>query len=61
MPLWLLTMLPEADRWAPDPRRRRIALGLLALSIVSASHALANPWQHSLLCGWLEDLGWISY
>jgi hypothetical protein len=61
VPLWLLTMLPEADRWALDQRRRRIAAGLLAFSIGTASHALANPWQHSWLFTWLRDLGVISY
>ena len=61
VPLWLLTMLPEVDRWARDLRRRRVAVVLLAFSIVTATYALANPWQHSLLFAWFEHLGWISY
>jgi peptidoglycan/LPS O-acetylase OafA/YrhL len=54
-------MLPEVDRWGQDLRRRRVASVLLAFSVVTATCALANPWQHSLLFAWLEYLGWISY
>lgn len=61
VPLWLLTMLPEADRWALDRRRRLLASVLLAFSIGSASYALANPWRYSWLFTWLRDLGIISY
>ena len=61
VPLWLVTMLPEVDRWARDRRRRRVAVVLLAGSIVTATYALANPWQPSLLFAWFEYLGWISY
>jgi len=61
VPLWLLTMLPEVDRWGQDRRRRRVASVLLAFSVVTATYALANPWQHPLLFAWFEHLGWISY
>lgn len=49
VPLWLLTMLPEADRWARHPRRRWLAGLPLAFSVCTASYALANPWQPSWL------------
>jgi len=61
IPLWLLTMLPEADRWGLDPRRRRIAYALLALSIGSAAYALENPWRNSWLSTLLRDWGVIAY
>jgi len=61
VPLWVLTMLPEADRWAVQPQRRRVAAVLLAFSIGTASHALANPWQHSWLFTWFRAFGIISY
>ncbi len=61
VPLWLVTMLAEADRWAVEPRRRRLAAVLLAFSIGTASHALANPWQHSWLFTWFRKLGIIWY
>ena len=61
VPLWLLTMLPEADRWALDRRRRWLAGALLAFSIGTASHALANPWQYSWLVTLFRHWGIISY
>jgi hypothetical protein len=61
VPLWMLTMVPEADRWAVDQRRRRIAWGLLAVSVGTASHALTNPWQESWLFLLFRDWGFISY
>jgi hypothetical protein len=61
VPLWLMTMLPEVDRWALDRRRRMIAGLLLALSIATANHALTNPWQESLLFTWFNSWGIISY
>ncbi|MBA2603130.1 MAG: hypothetical protein H0U94_06045 [Acidobacteria bacterium] len=61
MPLWLLTMLPELDRWAADGRRRAVAAVLLAFSIGTANHALVNPWQPSWLFNWFTELGLIVY
>jgi hypothetical protein len=61
VPLWLITMLPEVDRWALDQRRRMIAGLLLAFSIATATHALTNPWQESLLFTWFQSWGIISY
>ena len=61
VPLWLLTMLPEADRWALDRRRRRIAGVLLAMSVATASYALANPWQPSWLLELFRRWGIVAY
>ena len=61
VPLWLLTMLPEADRWASSSRRRRLAGLLLVASIATASFALANPWQPSPLLIVFRRLGLVSY
>ena len=61
VPLWLLTMLPEADRWALDRRKRRLAGVLLALSVATASFALANPWQPSWLLTLFRHLGIVAY
>jgi len=60
-PLWLLTMLPEADRWAASRWRRGLACLLLAISIGSAMYALASPWQHSWLFAGLREWGIITY
>jgi hypothetical protein len=60
-PLWLLTMLPEADRWASNRWLRWTACGLLAISIGTALFALENPWRHNWLFATLRALGWIVY
>ena len=61
VPLWLLTMVPEADRWAAKPWQRRLAYAFLAFSIGTASQALAKPWQHSWLFTVFRRWGIISY
>lgn len=61
VPLWLITMLPEADRWAPSRRRRAIAFVLMAFSIAMACYALENPWRSSLLLTLFQRLGITSY
>jgi hypothetical protein len=61
VPLWLLTMLPEADRWASSRRLRGTALALLMVSIATASFALANPWQWSPLLIVFRQVGLVSY
>jgi hypothetical protein len=60
-PLWLLTSLPEADRWTAYRWGRRLAYALLAISIGSAMFALTNPWRHSWLFLAMRDWGLISY
>jgi hypothetical protein len=61
VPLWLLTMLPEADRWGRERWKRGLAYLLLAVSVGSATYSLANPWRHSWLFTLLEDWNIISY
>ena len=61
MPLWLLTMLSEADRWGTRPWRRRLACVLLAVSVGSAMFALDHPWRHNWLFMTLREWGMISY
>jgi hypothetical protein len=60
-PLWLLTMLPEVDRWSSHRWLRRVGCGLLAASIASTAHAINDPWWHSWLFVFLQQRGMISY
>lgn len=48
-PLWLVTMLPAADRCAERRWMRGSGLVLLALSALSASYPTWNPWSHPWL------------
>jgi hypothetical protein len=52
-PLWLLCLVPAADRYLRTRRGRTIALLLLLISVFSATYAAANPWSQP----WLFDLG----
>ena len=53
IPLWLLCLIPTAERWLQTASGRAAALALLMLSTFSAAYASANPWSHP----WLFQLG----
>ena len=57
-PLWLLTMLPMADILARRRWTRALALLLLALSVLSASYPIWNPWSHPWLMNLTQNLDW---
>jgi len=48
-PLWLVAMLPAADRCADRKVWRALALVFLAISVLSASYPTWNPWSHPWL------------
>jgi hypothetical protein len=56
-PLWLVGLLPAADRLAGSRLGRGFALVLLALSAMSAAYPTWNPWTHPWLWNLLECLG----
>ncbi len=60
IPMWLLTLLPAADRIASRPWWRRGALALLLVSVLSASYSPLNPWTHPWLYQYWSYLGWIT-
>ncbi len=60
-PLWLLCLVPAADRWLTGPRGRVVALLLLLISTFSATYAAANPWSHPWLWDWGTYAGWWQY
>ncbi len=52
-PLWLLMMLPAADRAARSRAGMAFALLLLAFSVLSASYPTWNPWTQPWIYNWL--------
>ncbi|REK05988.1 MAG: hypothetical protein DWQ37_22965 [Planctomycetota bacterium] len=56
-PLWLVALLPAAERMACCIWGRGIALLLLAASVMSASYPTWNPWTHPWLWNLLDSLG----
>jgi hypothetical protein len=60
-PLWLLTVLPVADRLAGHRWGRGLGYVLLAVSIFSVSFPAWNPWRHPWLYRLMEACGWKSY
>ena len=58
-PLWLVAMLPAVDWVARRKWTRAVALGLLALSVLSVCYPTWNPWTHPWMLDWLHYLGWI--
>jgi hypothetical protein len=53
-PLWLLVMIPAADRVARTRRGMAVALVLLAFSVLSASYPTWNPWTQPWIYNWLS-------
>jgi hypothetical protein len=60
-PLWLLTMIPAADRLARSRMGMALAIVLLTFSVVSASYPTWNPWTHPWIYNWLVWSGWQGY
>ncbi|MBI2481890.1 MAG: hypothetical protein HYV60_25555, partial [Planctomycetia bacterium] len=60
-PLWLICMLPATDIIAKHRGWKCAALGMLAISILSATYAATNPWSHPWLFDYWTHLEWIAY
>jgi hypothetical protein len=60
-PLWLVMMLPAADRLAKSTSGMAVAALLLSISVLSASYPTWNPWTHPWLYRWLEWCGWQGF
>lgn len=56
-PLWLLVMLPAADRLARSTAGMALAAVLLTASVLSASYPTWNPWTQPWIYNWLEWWG----
>ena len=60
-PLWLVALTPVADWLGRRRWGRVVCLILLALSVLSASFSLWNPWRHPWIYRWLESQNWLPY
>ncbi len=58
IPLWLICLVPAADRLLGSKSGRVVALALLAVSVFSASYCAANPWSHPWIWQWGASVGW---
>jgi hypothetical protein len=61
IPLWLLALLPAADRLAESRPGRGVGLALLTVSVFSASYPAWNPWRHPWLYNLLDSMELIPY
>ena len=57
-PLWLLCLLPAADRLSTSRLGRGLGYIFLALSVLSANYSPWNPWRHPWLYDLSISLGW---
>jgi hypothetical protein len=57
-PLWLVVLLPAADRLANSRLGIAVAAALLAMSVMSVSYPTWNPWSHPWIYHWLQWCGW---
>lgn len=60
-PLFLLAMIPVADRLAGSRTGRTTAYLFLAMSAFSAFYPVSNPWRHPWIYQLCEHYGWIRY
>ncbi|MEX0613950.1 MAG: hypothetical protein WD229_17660, partial [Pirellulales bacterium] len=60
-PLWILVMVPAADRLARSRAGMAFAALLLTVSVLSASYPTWNPWTQPWLYNWLVWSGWPGF
>jgi hypothetical protein len=59
--LWLVVMIPAADRLARSTAGMALAALLLTLSVLSASYPTWNQWTHPWIYNWLVWCGWTGF
>jgi hypothetical protein len=59
-PLWLMTLLPVADRLGHSRWGRVVVLVLLGARVFSAFYGNDNPWSHPWIYDYWAAMGWIS-
>jgi hypothetical protein len=60
-PLWLVVMVPAADRLARSTVGMAFAALLLTISALSAGYPTWNPWTHPWIYNWLVWCGWPGF
>ena len=60
-PMWLICLIPAADRISASRLGRSAAYVMLGISIASATYASMNPWSHPWIFDYWTTLDWISY
>jgi hypothetical protein len=60
-PLWLIVMLPAADRLARSTAGMAFAALLLTFSVLSASYPTWNPFTQPWIYNWMESTGWKGF
>jgi hypothetical protein len=58
-PLWLILLLPAADRWLQSRWGTAAATLCLFVSVFSTHYNAMNPWSHPWIYQYWEYLGWI--
>ncbi len=58
-PLWLMTMIPAADRLSRSKAGMAFAAVLLTFSVLSISYPTWNPWTQPWIYNWLQWCGWM--
>ena len=59
IPFWFLTILEPLDRMASSRAGRAVVLALLALSVMSVSYPVWNPWTHPWFYDLMVSMHWI--
>lgn len=60
-PLWLVVMLPAADRLSRSKPGMALAAVLLTTSVLSASYPTWNPWTQPWIYNWMVWCGWQGF
>ena len=60
-PLWLVMMIPAADRLARSTAGQALAAVLLSFSVLSVSYPTWNPWTHPWIYNWFVWCGWPGF
>ncbi len=60
-PLWIIVMIPAADRMARSTAGQALAAVLLSFSVLSASYPTWDPWVQPWIYNWMVWCGWPGY